>query len=418
MLLVSAFMVLGMLMKRVMLVTTKYTSGNDNKWLTNELAEGFVEEECLVSVIALSWNYEDGGSGNSQVNGVDIYRLRLFKFLYSKNILCSFLKIVFFSVIAAFKYGRIIRAQDVVIATTPCIVIWCIIGFMARSKAFNYLILWDFFPFYMKGMWGKSKAVFFRAFWWVENILYNRFDCIGCMTSEAERFLYDNYNIRCAKTSILPLWGGKYAVGSSSPEERKSIRQKYGVGVDSFVVVYGGAMSVVQGLDNVLDAAKVLSSENSMVEFVFIGTGSELSRLKDRKINENIDNILFLDYVPRSQYEIIIRSFDLGLISLSGHHEVPSFPSKSIDYIKVGLPIVAAIDSFTDFSAILKDEMKAGESVVSNCPIDLANKIRSLSYDPELLREFSENGKAFYESNMRISVAVGNILNEFGRRYV
>src|SRR5690606_36199346 len=98
----------------------------------------------------------------------------------------------------------------------------------------------------------------------------------------------------------------------------------------------------------------------SQYQFVIIGKGGELPRLKARVREEGLTNVIFIDHVPRDEYENIVAVCDLGLVSLSGRHSVPSFPSKSIDYLKVGLPILASIDKCTEFGDILVNDMKAG----------------------------------------------------------
>ncbi|MCU1722224.1 glycosyltransferase family 4 protein [Pseudomonas sp. 5P_5.1_Bac1] len=397
-------------MERILLLTTKYPCRAGEGWLTNELADCFAKEGKSVSVLVLSWEYSDGESAVIDLNGVRVYRLRLWKIFYNKNIIFSTLKIFLFSALVRFRHGRVLRDTDLIVATTPCIVIWALLDFFwKKTKAKKYLILWDFFPYYMRDLWGAGKSKLFSFFLRWENRLYRKFDAIGCMTKGSIDFLESHYKIDPEKVSLLPLWTKQLHQVVLDASERSSIRAKYGIIDEAFVVIYGGAMSVVQGLDNILDLASH-SKAKPQFQFVLIGKGSELARLKARVQDESLHNVLFIDHVPRDEYEKIIAACDLGLVSLSGNHAVPSFPSKSIDYLKVGLPILASIDKYTEFGGILTRDMKAGLWVEAGNPVTLAEALERMYSDSVFLSECAKNGRQYYEQEMKVDSAIQKIL--------
>lgn len=397
-------------MNEVLLLTTKYPSGRGEGWLTNELAERFFKEDKSVSVLALSWEYSDGESSVSVLNGVKVYRQRIWKFFYRKNFICSMLKIFLFSVLVRLKYKQVLMRADLIIATTPCIVLWGMLDFFWRKPtAKMYLVLWDFFPYYMRDLWGGGKKVLFNFFLRWENRLYNKFDAIGCMTQGSVAFLKDNYSIDSRKVSLLPLWTKQQPRVELNNYEKSAIRRKYGIDETAFVAIYGGMMSVVQGLDNLLDLAAVVLPKPQF-QFVFIGKGSELPRLKARARDEGLSNVIFIDYVPRDEYESIVAACDLGLVSLSGRHPVPSFPSKSIDYLKVGLPILASIDKYTEFGSILINDMKAGLWVEAGNAVLLAEVLERFWADRKFLFACSSYARQYYEREMNVDLAMKRIL--------
>ena len=85
-------------MKKILLLTTKYPTKTGNAWLTNELAECISSRGYHVDVIVLSWEFHDGETKLSEINGVKIYRLRLPRLFYKKNFFLSSLKIIIFSI--------------------------------------------------------------------------------------------------------------------------------------------------------------------------------------------------------------------------------------------------------------------------------------------------------------------------------
>jgi glycosyltransferase involved in cell wall biosynthesis len=397
-------------MNKVLLLTTKYPCGAGEGWLTNELAECFSREGKDVSVLALSWEYGDGESAVVDLNGVKVYRNRLWRFFYKKNFICSMLKILLFSLFVRLRYKKLIGAADLIVATTPCIVIWGFLDFFKfKPGAKKYLVLWDFFPYYMRDLWGSGRSKLFRFFVKWETRLYNKFDVIGCMTKGSVEFLEQNYTVDRRRVRLLPLWTKQLPQVVLGTAERLALRGKYGIGERSFVSVYGGAMSVVQGLDNIIDLAASFKGQPDY-QFVFIGRGSELPRLRARVEAECLDNVLFIDYVPRDEYEKIIAVCDVGLVSLAGQHAVPSFPSKSIDYLKVGLPILASIDRYTEFGSILVSDMKAGLWVEAGDSASLASALEEMRRNTRFLSEYALNGRRYYEREMKVESATKNII--------
>lgn len=393
-------------MSNVVLVTTKYPKGTGNEWLTNELAEYAAAQDHTVSVVALSWEYNEGETERYAANGVQVFRERMPAFFYRKNIFCAFLKLLLFSLYARFKTTDVLRKADVLIASTPCVATWAFLtGNGLKAGAKSFLILWDFFPFYMNGLWGRKK-VFFSFFLRVENYLYKKFDYIGCMTKGNKAFLLDKYHgIDPRRVVDLPLWTKQVP----KPElSKQQARAALGIADDAFVVIYGGAMSVVQGLDCIIALAN-RCCEDSDILFLMVGRGSERQRLQEKADALGLGNIRFVEYVPRDEYEAFVCASDLGLISLAPSHQVPSFPSKSIDYLKVGLPILASLDTCTDFGHVLVEDMQAGCWVEAGDIDAFTALLHSLKSDSERLAAYGRNGRSYYEKTMNVSVAYGNI---------
>lgn len=394
------------MMKNVVLVSTKYPKGTGNEWLTNELAEYAATQDHAVSVVALSWEYDEGETERYTANGVDVFRVRMPAFFYRKNIFCAFLKLFLFSFYARFKTSGLLRKADVLIASTPCVATWAFLtghGLKVGTKSF--LILWDFFPFYMNGLWGRKK-VFFSFFLRIENYLYKKFDYIGCMTKGNKVFLLESYRgIDPQRVVDLPLWTKQVPTPELSKQQA---RATLGIAEDAFVAIYGGAMSAVQGLDCIIELADRCRG-SSDIQFLMVGRGPERPRLQEKAAALGLDNIRFVEFVPRDEYETFVCASDLGLISLAPSHQVPSFPSKSIDYLKVGLPILASLDTCTDFGRVLVEDMQAGLWVEAGDIDAFTASLYSLRSDDEQLAFYGRNGRSYYEKTMNVSVAYNKI---------
>lgn len=395
-------------MKDIVLITTKYSDSRKDAWLTNELAYSVKESGYNMTVVAFSWMPGDPETKISILDGIKVIRIKIPNWLYKKNIVNTALKMFLFPFLARKYIKKHIEKCDLLIANTPCVTVLGISKlFKKRYNAFTYLVLWDFFPFYLKDLGLIRNKLNFKFFHFLEEWMYRSFDKIGCMTEGNIKFLEANFQtIDKGKVEILPLWAKTKKVKTI---DLSFVRNKFSLPVNDTIIIYGGAMSVVQELENYLELAKRFKEKK--VTFVMIGTGTEKERLKRISIKEEIDNLRFIDYVPRDEYEELVGCCDIGFISLSGKLTVPSFPSKSLDYFKVSIPILASLDPVTDFGDILENKIKAGYSVVAGNIDELEKKATCLINNIQLRREMGKQGRIYYENSLTVENAKDKILN-------
>ena len=111
---------------------------------------------------------------------------------------------------------------------------------------------------------------------------------------------------------------------------------------DKFNVMFAGNMGLAQGLDNIVSAAK-LCLDSSKIQFVFVGDGGCLSKIKERVAAENLSNIVFIDRKPASAMPAYFAIADILLVNL---RDDPIFeitmPGKTQSYLAYGRPIIIA----------------------------------------------------------------------------
>lgn len=394
-------------MKNIVLITTKYNDSEKDAWLTNELAYSIRDAGFCITVIAFSWMPNDPKTSISIIDGVKVLRLKLPLWIYKRSFFNTALKTFSFPIVARYFINKHIKKCDLLIANTPCVTILGMSNFFRkRYGSLTYLVLWDFFPFYLKDLGLMRSNFTFKLFHMLEERMYRSFDKIGCMTEGNIDFLTKNFEtISIEKVEELPIWAKTKPLKLI---DKKSVRAKFGLSCEDTIIIYGGAMSVVQELENYLELAKRFKGKH--VSFVMVGTGTEKERLKKLATENNISNVCFLDYVPRDEYEELVASCDIGFISLSRKLTVPSFPSKSLDYFKVGIPIIASLDPITDFGSILENEIGAGYSVVAGNYDDLEVKTNILINDGNARTIMGRKGRKYYEKYLNVENAREQIL--------
>ena len=112
----------------------------------------------------------------------------------------------------------------------------------------------------------------------------------------------------------------------------------------SFIVMFAGTMGVAQGLDTILDVAKKIEKIEKKIQFVFIGSGVEKTRLIKKAKYRNLSNILFVDRQPPEAMPKILALADVMLVHLKN---TPLYritiPSKIQAYMAAGKPVLCAV---------------------------------------------------------------------------
>ena len=107
-----------------------------------------------------------------------------------------------------------------------------------------------------------------------------------------------------------------------------------------------------------------------------------------------------IQYLPREQYERVVRSCDVGLIFLDYRFTIPNFPSRLLAYMDAGLPILAATDVNTDIGRIIEgarmgvwcestDSLKFTEKVRGLCENTNLRKLQGIRGMQFLLEQYS-----------------------------
>lgn len=172
-----------------------------------------------------------------------------------------------------------------------------------------------------------------------------------------------------------------------------------GLPPDKRIAIFTGAHGIANGLDTIIDAARVLKDKGrDDILIVFIGDGKMKPHLQKRTAEERLDNILFYDPIPKVKLAEIISRADVGLMVLAN---VPAFyygtsPNKFFDYIASGLPVV---NNYPGWLADMIKENNLGVVTEPDDPESLAEGIENVIDNNQLREEFGRNARAFAEQN-------------------
>lgn len=171
----------------------------------------------------------------------------------------------------------------------------------------------------------------------------------------------------------------------------------------NFIVSYAGTIGLFQGIDTVINAAKIIQEKNDNIRFVLIGDGSYKEKLLSRIENEKISNIDIFPFQPISRVSEIYSIGDLELVTIGKGVTKTSLPSKTWQIMSAGSPVLAIVDHPSCLEKIII-ENDTGYCCEPDNPGELAKKIMQAYREQSLLDKKGKNARSFAERNVERSI--------------
>lgn len=229
----------------------------------------------------------------------------------------------------------------------------------------------------------------------VEKITYRYSDKIIVISEDFKKNLLAK-GVPAEKIEVVYNWVDENAV-TYVPRTENKLFEKYGLNPEKFYVTYNGNIGLTQNMDMLLEAAEELS-DNDDIQFVLVGNGAYLDKVKEIIAARNLKNIHLLPFQP---YEDIAQVFSLGDVSIvisKAGVGANSVPSKTWSIMSASRPVLASFDE-NELKSIIEDNncgifTKAGDKDA------FVSAVKKLYGDRELCRTMGDNGRRFVLSNL------------------
>ena len=356
-----------------------------------DLAREFLKKGHKVTIICGT----DEPTSFKEEFGMRVLRVKSRPVLYVSNMIKKGIGMATLPCYYKRAYNEYLKEEkfDWIIMPTPPITL---IDFVKKVKkktgAKFYMILRDIHPQSSASL-GEIKRQ------WMIDYLYRRSDLgyrladvVGCMSQANIDFIKKEHQIPSStKCRVLYNWMNYQPYVE---EDYSDLREKYNL-KDKFLVLFGGNIGQGQRVENIADLAQHYLSDKSIV-FVIIGKGIKKDYLQQLSKAQGLDNILFLNYMPRDDYLRFVKSVDLGLISINEKNAAPTCPSKALSYMSLKIPMLAMINPNNDYGNIVEEQAMAGYWTVGSDKERVYALFDKLYANPELRRQMGENGYRFY----------------------
>lgn len=371
-----------------------------------DLAEGLKNGGHDVTVIAPDNYYKSTYLRDER--GLKVLRVKCRKTLGESNLIKKGIGLALMPRYYKIAYNRYLKKKNfdwIFMPTPPITLIDFVEHVMANTRAKFYLILRDIHPHSIQSI-GLIKYKFMYDY--LEKRAkkaYKLATLIGCMSPGNIQFVHKHYpNIPQHKFVLLYNWLKRE---KSSKIDIDTLKEKYGLR-KKIIVLFGGTIGLGQRIENIIFLANYFK-DNDDIRFLVIGKGVEKNRLIQLAKVRNLNNIIFLDFMPQDEYLAFMSKSDIGLISINENYKVPTCPSKAVAYMSLGIPIFAIINPDNDYKNFIVDS-GAGFAIDGFEKQTGVHLLDEMIKSKELRMKMSLAGKKFYEENLTVERAV-NIIN-------
>lgn len=375
-------------------ITPKQAGGTRSYWFAQELIKNNYKVTMLTSR-----DKQDKLIQKENIDGIDVIYIKneydnsfsIFRRLF------SFIRFMLLSSFIAYKEKDI----DFVFATSTPLTIGVPALFLKwfKKKKFIFEVrdVWPEVPIQMGGINNTLIIYLLRKF---EKIIYNNSEHIIALSPGMKQEILKT-GIKESKVSIVP--NMSKIDQFYARVKNKKIMTEYNLSNNSFYVIHFGAMGLANGLDYILDAAKILQKKkDNNIKFLFAGSGSQETHLKKRQLEEAIDNIAFLGEFNMNKMAEIVNIADCSITTFSNLQILQTnSPNKLFDSLSAQKPIIVNSEGWTKK---MVNEHKCGAYVDPAKPEELANLLTQWKNEPAIIHEMGVNSRKLAETTYDKSI--------------
>jgi len=243
----------------------------------------------------------------------------------------------------------------------------------------------------------------------LEGFIYKHADLISVHTPGCKDYIQGEKNIYVNKLITISNW---IDTSKSNAKTKKSTyMEKFSLS-NRFVIVSAGIIGPSQNLALIIEIAERIADLKEIC-FLLLGNGYEANKIKSLVKKKNLKNVIIKDFINESDYKLLIKETDLGLISLSTQNKTPVYPGKILGFMASSLPIISFLHENSDGHKLIKDS-NCGYTMVPN-NTEEAVKLLRFVYDNRCnLNKLGDNGYNFCKINFSREVILlkyKNVLN-------
>lgn len=356
--------------------------GNRSYWIAKEL----VNRGHQVTMITSSRGGREPGRRN--IDGIDVVYVKneYSQYMSAPRKVWSFVNFVRLAIKEAVKQKDI----DMVYATSTPLTVGYIAMRVKAKRHWPYVFevrdLWPEFPIQIGAIKNKLAIWYLRR---LERHIYERSEHVVALSPGMQEGVIAAGTPK-EKTSMIP--------NMSKPdmffphEPNMGIAEQFRIDTKKFNVIHFGSMGKSNGLQYIIDAAKILQDKgDSDVNFVFMGGGATEPLLKKLVAEQSLKNIQFLGNHTMDKVSEVVNLCDASITSFMNLPILKTnSPNKLFDSLSAGKPIIVNSAGWTK-DLVEKDD--CGFFVDPDNPNDFVEKLLLYKDDKDILKRWGENAR-------------------------
>jgi len=364
------------------------------------LAEELIKRGHAVTIFAASFSHTlsslpqtNGRFTEEFIDGIQYFWVRTRSYPQSRSVGRIIAMFEFLFKLLTFNIFSIKKPDVIIISSPPPISIFVAFFWAKIFGAKLCFEVRDIWPLSIQRLGGFSKwhpFIMFLSF--VEWFAYKFSDEVITVLEGAENHIVQAGGKK-GHVHYLPNGIEETAKPALQSETAESISK---LRLGKFVIGYTGSLGVANAMLNFVDIA-ISAKTNPKYVFVVVGKGPDLELMKERSLNEKLENIFFFAPVPKNEIPLIIEQFDLCYIGFKNTqlYEHGISPNKIFDYMLAAKPILIVINSKYN----LVDQAKCGIVCRDFHPEKIYQVIEEVSCKDEVQKNMGLRGKDYVLSN-------------------
>ena len=242
-----------------------------------------------------------------------------------------------------------------------------------------------------------------RVFLWIERNLFCRFDRVSTISERMVERLADK-GVPPERRTQFPNWTELTSIrplGYPSP-----LRAELGLQDDQIVVLYAGNLGEKQGLEILVEAAK-MTEGNARIVWVIAGAGSARSRLQ--RLASDCRNIRWLPLQPVSRLNELLNLAEIHVLPQRADAADLVMPSKLTNMLASGRPVVATAAPHTQLAQVVDGH---GIVVQPEDAESLSKAVAELASDESRRRDLGAKARAYAEKFLDCDKIMGQFERE------
>ena len=264
---------------------------------------------------------------------------------------------------------------------------------MLRKKAPGAAITYnvqDIFPYNAAFSGSLSgSGVAFKVLAKIQRYAYRKADHIITISEDMKDLLVED-GVSPSKIEVVYNWSYRDEPYLEGDVDCSKAREMFTT--DKFNVVYAGNIGVMQNVDVIVEAAKLMANERA-VHFHIIGDGAYKEKLQRKAAD--LDNVTFWPMLPSDLAPSIYMTADVNVIPLVKNIYKTALPSKTATCFACGKPIIFCIGKNSKFAQMAQKQTSC-LCVDSDDAKALCDAILKVKATPE-----SRGYKEFFAENLK-----------------
>ena len=286
--------------------------------------------------------------------------------------------------LSAILAGPWVRDVDVIVGTSPQFFTACAAYVVSRLKGVPYVFeLRDLWPESIKAVGAMKDSRAIRMLERLEMFLYRKAAAVVSVTESFKRVLVRR-GIDGSKIHVVTN-GVDISQFKPRPKDAELTRR---LGLEGkFVAGYIGTHGMAHALETLLEAADRLRGQG--IAFIFLGDGARKQALKEIAERKQLDNVVFVDSVPKSDVARYWSLLDVSVIHLRKTELFTTvIPSKLFECMGMGIPVLHGVEGE---SADIVREQGVGLPFRPEDVDELCEALLKLREDRQALEAFRGN---------------------------